>query len=851
MATLKRDFLARQRCNVYQKDAKLSREHGVRVLRKEYAAASIIVLIQALGSVSYAQSVTTTFGYDPTGQVVSKTDTIGNQTTYAYDKAGNRTQYGLVAVHLPIATADAVSTPANTALTFNPLANDSDPDGRTLAIVATSGAGHGTVSFTANSVTYTPATDYFGADTLSYTISDGRPLTATAQISINVVRPAAPLAGNVSLSTSYNTAGSVSLAPTGSYTGLAIAAAPAHGSASINGAAATYTPAAGYYGSDSFTYVASGLGGVSAPGLVSVSVGLPPAPTVAPTSLAVSYNTPGSGPLLPSGLYSGLSVVDAPIHGAVTINGASATYTPSAGYYGADSFTYRATGPGGQSAPAGVSVAVANPAAPVTAGVSLNVAYNTAGSVALAPSGVYTSLAVATQPAHGSASISGTTATYTPTAGYYGADAFTYTATGPGGTGNGATVSVTVAVPAAPTVSPVSLTTAYNTGGAVALNGSGVIQSYAVASGPAHGSASISGGSLNYTPAAGYYGADSLTYTATGPGGVSSAAPLSITVGLPARPGASPVGLSVGYGASGAVALSPSGVYSGLSITAGPSHGSASISGTTLTYTPTAGYYGADSLNYISTGPGGSSDPAGVSISVSTPPAPTAQAVSFSVPFATGGAGSLAPAGVYTSLALATGPAHGSVSVNGATATYVPSVDFFGADSFTYTVSGPGGVSAPGTAYVTVGDPAYPTGTVLTPSYSGSNFTVLVPVGALHHVQVTCRGGDGGGSATYSGGAGGKSVINVEVVPGSTVITGTLGAGGSYGSNAGTSGTATTCTSSSSNPTFTLVDNGGAGGLKTRAGSGGSASGGTSNSTGTTGGGSGRSGSVSVVVTTN
>jgi hypothetical protein len=139
-------------------------------------------------------------------------------------------------------------------------------------------------------------------------------------------------------------------------------------------------------------------------------------------------------------------------------------------------------------------------------------------------------LAVASGPAHGSASISGTTAIYTPTASYYGADSFTYNATGPGGTSASATVSLSVGTPPAPTVSPVSASTAYNTAVGVGLSPSGAYSSLAVASGPAHGSASISGTTATYTPTAGYYGADSFTYTATGPGGTSAPASVSITV---------------------------------------------------------------------------------------------------------------------------------------------------------------------------------------------------------------------------------------------------------------------------------------------------------------------------------
>ena len=83
-------------------------------------------------------------------------------------------------------------------------------------------------------------------------------------------------------------------------------------------------------------------------------------------------------------------------------------------------------------------------AAPTAGNVSLTAAYNTPGAAALAPGGQYTSVSVVTNPSHGTASISGTTATFTPSSGYSGSDSFTYKATGPGGSSAPATVSVTV-----------------------------------------------------------------------------------------------------------------------------------------------------------------------------------------------------------------------------------------------------------------------------------------------------------------------------------------------------------------------------------------------------------------------
>jgi len=516
--------------------------------------------------------------------------------------------------------------------------------------------------------------------------------------------PPAPTVGAATLSVAYNTSGSVALSPSGVYTSLAVASGPAHGSASISGTTATYTPNSGYYGSDSFTYTATGPGGTSGPATVSVTVG-PPAPSAGAVSLSVGYNASGSVSLAPSGVYTSLALSSGPSHGSASVSGTTASYTPNSGYYGADSFTYTVSGPGGTSAPGTVSVTVANPAAPTVGNVSLSVGYNASGSVGLTPGGVYSSLSVASGPGHGSASISGTTATYTPNSGYYGSDSFTYTATGPGGTSGTATVSVSVGNPPAPTVGNVSLNVGYNSSGSVGLSPSGVYSSLAIASGPAHGSASISGATASYTPNSGYYGSDSFTYTATGPGGTSGAATVSVLVATPAAPTVGNASLSVGYNSSGSVGLSPSGVYNSLSIASGPAHGSASISGTTATYTPNSGYYGSDSFTYTATGPGGTSGAATVSVSVGAPPAPTVGNASLSVNYNTSGSVGLSPSGVYSSLSIASGPGHGSASISGTTATYTPDSGFSGSDSFTYTASGPGGTSSPATVSVSVGSP--------------------------------------------------------------------------------------------------------------------------------------------------
>ena len=85
--------------------------------------------------------------------------------------------------------------------------------------------------------------------------------------------------------------------------------------------------------------------------------------------------------------------------------------------------------------------------APTTGPVSYSIATNSANnSVPLALSGTPASgVSVSTAPAHGSASVSGTTIQYTPTSGYSGSDTFQYTAWNPSGTSTASTVTLTIA----------------------------------------------------------------------------------------------------------------------------------------------------------------------------------------------------------------------------------------------------------------------------------------------------------------------------------------------------------------------------------------------------------------------
>ncbi|WP_210402491.1 fibronectin type III domain-containing protein [Thioclava sp. F28-4] len=113
----------------------------------------------------------------------------------------------------------------------------------------------------------------------------------------------------------------------------------------------------------------------------------------------------------------------------------------------------------------------------------------------------------------------------------------------------------------------------------------------------------------------------SFTVTATNSAGTGSASAASNSVSPLAAPTANAVSLTAGYGSTdNAVPLNFSGgAATSVTVASGPSHGSTKVSGTAISYTPTAGYHGADSFTYTGTNATGTSAPATVTITVSAP----------------------------------------------------------------------------------------------------------------------------------------------------------------------------------------------------------------------------------------
>ncbi|WP_160167728.1 Ig-like domain-containing protein, partial [Vibrio harveyi] len=164
----------------------------------------------------------------------------------------------------PVAVNDTVTTDEDTAVTIDVLANDSDPENDTLTITAASvPAEQGTVTIVDGKLVFTPAENFNGDATISYTISDGQ-LTddATVAVTVNPVNDA-PVAVNDAVSTDEDTAVTIDVLandsdPENDQLTITNASVPAEqGTVAIVDGKLVFTPAENFNGDATISYTIS------------------------------------------------------------------------------------------------------------------------------------------------------------------------------------------------------------------------------------------------------------------------------------------------------------------------------------------------------------------------------------------------------------------------------------------------------------------------------------------------------------------------------------------------------------------------------------------------------------------
>lgn len=266
----------------------------------------------------------------------------------------------------PTATADAYGTQADTPLNVPApglLGNDSDPDGNAITAQLATAPAHGSLNLAADgSFIYTPEAGYVGSDGFTYTAFDGSLASAPTNVTIDVAAPVNQ--PPVAVGEAYTMQADATLTvpspgvlgndsdPEGSPLSAQVATAPAHGSLTLAADGSfVYVPSAGYFGSDSFRYVAHDGTQASAPATVSITVNsnVNQPPVAVNDAATVIRNTTTTIAVLandsdPEGALDPATVtitVKPNRYGSATVNAdGTVRYTPRRNYVGTETFKY-------------------------------------------------------------------------------------------------------------------------------------------------------------------------------------------------------------------------------------------------------------------------------------------------------------------------------------------------------------------------------------------------------------------------------------------------------------------------------------------------------------------------------
>jgi len=360
----------------------------------------------------------------------------------------------------PVANNDSATTDEDQAIVIAVLANDTDANNANseLQVSAVSSVANGSVSITtaARGVRYTPAADFHGTVTFTYTVSDPDGATDTAVVTVTVRSVNdAPVANPDSATTDEDQATTINVLGNDSDVDhanselvvSAVSAPSTGGTASIASAGRSvhYTPPLNFYGSATFTYTVSDPDGATDTATVTITVRpVNDAPVAQPDAATtnedepVDLNVVGNDTDVDNATSElQASVLVPPSHGAVTLLGDGQTfrYSPEANYFGTDSFTYAVRDPDGASSAAVVSLEILpvndNP---VAFDDSLLVNEGEAGTVdVLANDRDIDGDAITVHDFDLQSEAGGTiqsnadgTLTYEPPAGFFGTDRFTY-----------------------------------------------------------------------------------------------------------------------------------------------------------------------------------------------------------------------------------------------------------------------------------------------------------------------------------------------------------------------------------------------------------------------------------------
>ncbi|MEJ8838444.1 cadherin-like domain-containing protein [Ramlibacter sp. AN1133] len=652
----------------------------------------------------------------------------------------------------PVAGFDLFTATEDTPLTIAPatlLANDTDADGDALTVTAVNSGFGGTVALVNGDIVFTPAADFNGMASFSYTISDGHGGTSITGVVLNVAavndapRPAADtvaatedqpltIAPATLLGNDTDVEGDAL-----TVTGVAGASG---GTVSLSGGSIVFTPTADFNGAGSFTYTVSDAQGATATATVTVNIAaVNDAPVGTTETLATNEDTPLS--ITPATLLANDSDIDGDTlsvigvasgtGGSVTLSGGNIVFTPGADFNGAGSFSYTVSDGHGGAATVAVTVNVApvndapvtrNDTASTVLGLPVTIPASTLLANDTDAEGDTLTITAVGGAVNGTVSLSGSNIQFTPTPLYSGPASFTYTVSDGNGGVSTATVDVSVLLGnRAPTAADDTLAATEDVprtiGTAVLLANDSdpdLLDTISITgvSAVAGGAVSLAGNTITFTPSADFNGPARFTYTLRDSQGATATG--TVTVNVAAQNDAPRLSDDTVAGTEDQpVTIVPAALLgndtdvdgdamaiTGVTAVAG---GSVSLANGNIVFTPDANFNGAGSFRYTVTDAQGAAATATVTVNVAAvndAPVATTEtlATDEDTPLTVTAASLLAndtdvENDPLTIVGVASGTG-GTVTRAGSDIVFTPNANFNGTGSFSYTISdGQGGTS--------------------------------------------------------------------------------------------------------------------------------------------------------------
>jgi len=223
----------------------------------------------------------------------------------------------------------------------------------------------------------------------------------------------------------------------------------------------------------------------------------------------------------------------------------------------------------------------------------------------------------------------------------------------------------------------------------------GPVTNFVVTASPTHGTLSGTTPNLTFTPVTNYFGSDSFTFRVNDGSLTSAVATVSLTL---TNVNDAPIALSqsltnaedTAFGLT-LTASDVDGPVTNFVVTANPIHGTLSGSAPNLTYSPVTNYFGSDSFTFRVNDGSLTSAVATVSIvltNVNDAPIALSQSLTNAEDTAFGLTLTASDVdGPVTNFVVTASPIHGTLSGSAPDLTYTPLTNYFGADSFSFSVN--------------------------------------------------------------------------------------------------------------------------------------------------------------------